>query len=125
VEAPVNIVYGDQTYNAPAGESVSLMPCSVLPSSDPLVFLVVQSPPSSVPLHPIKTLPRLTRMFTGRRDILEQMSQWLNQTETSISIRKQRIVVLYGLGGGGKTQIVLKFVDEFGDQYASFLPNRH
>ena len=56
-------------------------------------------------------------MFTGRNDILERLAQYLNPSTSSVALKKQRIFVLYGLGGTGKTQIMAKFVDECGDQY--------
>ena len=65
----------------------------------------------------LKALPRLSTMFTGRQDILERLARCLNPSISSVSLKIQRIFVLYGLGGTGKTQIMAKFVDEFGDQY--------
>ena len=64
-----------------------------------------------------KSVPRLSTMFTGRNDILERLAQYLNPYISSVSLSKQRIFVLHGLGGTGKTQIMAKFVNEFGDQY--------
>jgi Cdc6-like AAA superfamily ATPase len=71
-----------------------------------------------IPTHWQKTIPRLSTMFTGRNDILQQLelAQYLNPSISSISLKRQRIFVLYGLGGTGKTQIMAKFVDEFGDR---------
>src|SRR5438477_5984642 len=62
------------------------------------------------------TLPRLSTMFTGRQDILKQLEHCLDPKISSITLKKQRIFVLYGLGGGGKTQIMAKFVNDFGDE---------
>ena len=64
-------------------------------------------------------------MFTGRNDILERLVQYLNPSTSSAALKKQRIFVLYGLGGTGKTQIMAKFVDEFGDQYDNGSSNQH
>ena len=55
-------------------------------------------------------------MFTGRQDILERLRRCFDRLASSVSQKKQRIFVLYGLGGTGKTQIMLRFVDEFSDQ---------
>jgi hypothetical protein len=55
-------------------------------------------------------------MFTGRKDILEQIARFLDPSNPSIILKLQRIFVLYGLGGGGKTQIMAKFVIDFGDK---------
>ena len=65
----------------------------------------------------LKAIPRLSTMFTGRKDILEKLAQYLDLSISSVSLKKQRIFVLYGLGGTGKTQIMAKFVNECGDQY--------
>jgi len=75
----------------------------------------------------LKALPRLSTTFTGRKDILERLSKDLDPSIPSVALRNQRIFVLYGLGGTGKTQIMAKFVDEFGDQYDinPFIEYRH
>jgi Cdc6-like AAA superfamily ATPase len=44
--------------------------------------------------------------FTGREDILAQMRDCFFNGS-----RKRNVFVLYGLGGAGKTQIALKFVE--------------
>ena len=54
--------------------------------------------------------------FTGKKDILERLTQDLDPSMSSVTLRKQRIFVLYSLGGTGKTHIMAKFVDEFGGQ---------
>jgi signal recognition particle GTPase len=56
-------------------------------------------------------------MFTGRKDILERLRRFLDPSNSSVILKMQRIFVLYGLGGAGKTQIMSKFVIEFGDKY--------
>ncbi|KAJ7480594.1 P-loop containing nucleoside triphosphate hydrolase protein, partial [Mycena latifolia] len=53
--------------------------------------------------------PPPSRMFHGRQAILTKMHQYFTQDSG-----KQHIYVLYGLGGSGKTQIALKFIDESG-----------
>ncbi|KAJ7921551.1 P-loop containing nucleoside triphosphate hydrolase protein, partial [Mycena leptocephala] len=56
-----------------------------------------------------------SRNFLGRQIILDKMHQYFNQ-----DLRKQHIYVLYGLGGVGKTQIALEFIEEsscFTDQF--------
>jgi hypothetical protein len=54
-----------------------------------------------------------TPIFTGREDILNQLDDYFKVSEISADEEKCRVFVLYGLGGGGKTQIVLKFIDKF------------
>ncbi|KAF7333619.1 TPR-like protein [Mycena sanguinolenta] len=47
-------------------------------------------------------------IFHGRQAILDSMHRFFGQ-----DIRKQKVYVLYGLGGAGKTQIALKFIEEW------------
>ena len=54
----------------------------------------------------VKRCPPSAQTFTGREDILVQMRQYFSNDS-----QDQRIFVLYGLGGAGKTQIALKFVE--------------
>jgi hypothetical protein len=78
---------------------------------------------SSSPVSPIynisvrPTIPRLTTMFTGRRDVLQKLAEYFDPSNSSVALRRQRVFILYGLGGTGKTQIMAKFVNDFGDQY--------
>ncbi|KAJ6479605.1 P-loop containing nucleoside triphosphate hydrolase protein [Mycena sanguinolenta] len=51
--------------------------------------------------------PPPSRIFHGRRTILDALHQFFAQ-----DTQKQKIYVLYGLGGAGKTQIALKFIEE-------------
>ena len=52
-------------------------------------------------------------LFTGRREILSQLSEYFGDATASIPLATQRIFVLFGMGGAGKTQIALKFVNEY------------
>ncbi|KAJ7819155.1 hypothetical protein B0H13DRAFT_2292309 [Mycena leptocephala] len=54
----------------------------------------------------INNCPLPSRIFHGRQAILDKMHQFFNH-ET----RKQHIYTLHGLGGAGKTQIGLKFIN--------------
>ena len=54
----------------------------------------------------LKRCPPSVRTFTGRNDILAQMRECFFTDS-----RNQRMFLLYGLGGAGKTQIALKFVE--------------
>jgi chloramphenicol 3-O-phosphotransferase len=48
-----------------------------------------------------------SRIFQGRQAILDKMSLFFNA-----GLKKQHIYVLHGLGGAGKTQIALKFIED-------------
>ncbi|KAJ7105219.1 hypothetical protein C8R44DRAFT_858607 [Mycena epipterygia] len=55
-----------------------------------------------------------SRMFHGRQSILHKMQQYFFQTTA-----KQHIYLVYGLGGAGKTQIVLKFIEESSSHFTN------
>ncbi|KAJ7272349.1 P-loop containing nucleoside triphosphate hydrolase protein [Mycena rebaudengoi] len=51
--------------------------------------------------------PPPSRVFRGRQDILKKMHDYFSE-----NVGKRHVCLLHGLGGAGKTQICLKFVDE-------------
>ncbi|KAJ7635211.1 hypothetical protein FB45DRAFT_1002577 [Roridomyces roridus] len=51
--------------------------------------------------------PPPSRIFQGRQRILQQMKAFFDD-----GLIKQHIFLLHGLGGSGKTQIALKFIDD-------------
>ncbi|KAJ7714255.1 hypothetical protein B0H16DRAFT_1742734 [Mycena metata] len=55
----------------------------------------------------INNCPPPSRIFQGRQAILDKMHQFFDTDSGN-----QHIYVLYGLGGAGKTQIALKFIEE-------------
>ncbi|KAJ7467937.1 hypothetical protein FB451DRAFT_1481068 [Mycena latifolia] len=55
----------------------------------------------------VNNCPPPSRIFHGRQTTLTKMHQYFDE-----DLGKQHIYVLYGLGGSGKTQIALKFIDE-------------
>ncbi|KAJ7752692.1 P-loop containing nucleoside triphosphate hydrolase protein [Mycena metata] len=55
----------------------------------------------------INNCPLPSRIFQGRQAILDKMHQFFNTDSGN-----QHIYVLYGLGGAGKTQIALKFIEQ-------------
>ncbi|KAJ7752694.1 P-loop containing nucleoside triphosphate hydrolase protein [Mycena metata] len=55
----------------------------------------------------INNCPPPSRIFQGRHAILDKMHQFFNTDSGN-----QHIYVLYGLGGAGKTQIALKFIEQ-------------
>ncbi|KAF8183833.1 hypothetical protein K438DRAFT_1838684 [Mycena galopus ATCC 62051] len=50
--------------------------------------------------------PSPSQLFQGRQDILEKMDQYFLR-----DIGTRHTYILHGLGGSGKTQIALKFLD--------------
>ncbi|KAJ7689993.1 hypothetical protein B0H17DRAFT_600191 [Mycena rosella] len=63
-------------------------------------------PSPEAPQH-INNCPPATRIFHGRHAILQKMHQYFNK-----EAGKQHIFLLHGLGGSGKTQISLRFIEE-------------
>ncbi|KAJ7716760.1 P-loop containing nucleoside triphosphate hydrolase protein [Mycena metata] len=61
----------------------------------------------TAPIENINTCPPPSRIFQGRQAILDKMHQFFDTDSGS-----QHIYILYGLGGAGKTQIALKFIEE-------------
>ncbi|KAJ7636538.1 P-loop containing nucleoside triphosphate hydrolase protein [Roridomyces roridus] len=55
--------------------------------------------------------PLASQIFQGRKEILNKMQEYFSQEP-----KKRRIFVLYGLGGSGKTQIAVKFLEETSDE---------
>ncbi|KAJ7712799.1 hypothetical protein B0H16DRAFT_1702701 [Mycena metata] len=56
--------------------------------------------------------PPPSRIFCGRQDILDKMHHFFFDTSS------QNIYVLHGLGGAGKTQIALKFINKSSSRYS-------
>jgi Holliday junction resolvasome RuvABC ATP-dependent DNA helicase subunit len=54
--------------------------------------------------------PNSSAFFTGREDILERLKDHFAPQDEGDGCRKS--FLLYGMGGIGKTQICLKFVEE-------------
>ena len=59
----------------------------------------------------LSSLPPLSTIFTGREDVLSKMRHYFSLS-TASGLSQQHIFVLYGMGGAGKTQIALKFVQQ-------------
>ena len=62
---------------------------------------------------PVK--PNSSALFTGREDIIEKLKIHFAHQDQGNTQRKY--FLLYGMGGIGKTQICLKFVEEMADRY--------
>ncbi|KAJ7053703.1 hypothetical protein C8F01DRAFT_1329392 [Mycena amicta] len=61
----------------------------------------------------IRNCPPPSEFFQGCEDILQQLDHLFQQTEQ----KEQKSVLLYGLGGAGKTQIALKFIANSGSRF--------
>ncbi|KAJ7175032.1 hypothetical protein C8R43DRAFT_975740 [Mycena crocata] len=65
------------------------------------------------PTQKINTCPPASRIFQGRATILNQM-----HTYFSTDPGNQHISLLHGLGGTGKTQVALKFIEESASKFS-------
>jgi len=54
-----------------------------------------------------KLCPSPVASFIGQKDILDKMRSYFNSESMC-----QRIFVLHGLGGAGKSQLAFKFIEE-------------
>ncbi|KAJ6533760.1 P-loop containing nucleoside triphosphate hydrolase protein [Mycena vulgaris] len=72
-----------------------------------LATITLPSLPGAQERHHTNNCPPPSRIFRGRQTILKQMHQFFTH-----DIGKQHIFLLHGLGGSGKTQIALKFIEE-------------
>ena len=66
---------------------------------------------------PVEVFPLPSPLFTGRDDILDRMGSCFSDESSSVVMGVQRIFVLFGLGGAGKTQIALRFVQKHCNRY--------
>ena len=60
---------------------------------------------------PITQKPDPSPIFTGRQDVLDKLKKIFSCEVTSRLMSKQSCL-LWGMGGIGKTQICLKFIEE-------------
>ena len=58
--------------------------------------------------------PNSSALFTGRKDVLEKLKDYFSPAGQGNKHRK--LFLLFGMGGIGKTQICLKFVEEVADR---------
>jgi hypothetical protein len=80
-----------------------------------LVDAAIHSIPAVPAIENINNCPPPSRIFCGRQDIMNQMIEYFGQR-----LQKQQVFLLHGLGGAGKSQIALKFIQE-SDQLVLFL----
>jgi hypothetical protein len=58
--------------------------------------------------------PNSSAIFTGRKDVLEKLKDHFARADCNNKDR--RSLLLFGMGGIGKTQICLKFVEQVADR---------
>ena len=63
---------------------------------------------------PIPLKPNSSIRFTGRADILAQLKEHFT-AKTNDKLHLRKFFLLYGMGGIGKTQICLRFIEEMSD----------
>jgi len=61
---------------------------------------------------PVK--PNSSIRFTGRTDVLAKLKEHFT-AENHDKLRRRKFFLLYGMGGIGKTQICLRFIEEMSD----------
>ena len=61
----------------------------------------------------IPLMPNPSNRFTGRTEVIAKLERHFSNTNDSA--QKRKFFLLYGMGGIGKTQICLKFVEEMSD----------
>lgn len=64
-----------------------------------------------------KYKPVSSPLFTGRQDVLDRLESYFEVRGTGRHHRRQ--FLLYGLGGAGKTQLMLKFAEINQSRYES------
>jgi Holliday junction resolvasome RuvABC ATP-dependent DNA helicase subunit len=63
----------------------------------------------------IPLMPNPSTRFIGRREVITKLKRHFS-TNTNDAVQKRKLFLLYGMGGIGKTQICLKFVEEMHDR---------
>ena len=61
----------------------------------------------------ISLMPNPSNRFTGRTEYVSKLKRYFGDSGDSAQMRK--LFLLYGMGGIGKTQICLKFLQEMSD----------
>ena len=95
------------TLASPA-DSGSVAAAAALTSVTPSVAAAA---PTSAVRAGIWNVPARNPHFTGRGDLLDRLHRWL-QSERTLTVQ-----ALYGLGGVGKTQLVIEYAHRYADEY--------
>jgi len=64
----------------------------------------------------IPLMPNPSIRFTGQTEIIGRLKEHFSNTSYNDQVQKRKYFLLYGMGGVGKTQICLKFIEEMSDQ---------
>ncbi|KAF8622778.1 hypothetical protein AX15_006754 [Amanita polypyramis BW_CC] len=64
---------------------------------------------------PLPPLRNPSPLFTGRHSYLERLKNYFSPHAGSMAPLTRKSFLLYGMGGVGKTQICLKFIEETKD----------
>ena len=64
---------------------------------------------------PVPQKPNSSPLFTGRKDILDKLGNIFVHSANSRLVSRHSCL-LWGMGGIGKTQISLKFIEEMSDR---------
>ena len=62
----------------------------------------------------IPLMPNPSTRFTGRTEVIAKLKSHFF-FDTNDAVQKRKLFLLYGMGGIGKTQICLKFVEDMSD----------
>ena len=63
----------------------------------------------------IPLTPNPSNRFTGRTEVVAKLKRHFFG-KTNDAVKKRKFFLLYGMGGIGKTQICLKFLEDMSDQ---------
>ena len=63
----------------------------------------------------IRHVPNASTRFTGRTEVIAKLKRHFFPN-TKVAVQKRKYFLLYGMGGIGKTQICLKFVEEMNNR---------
>ena len=63
----------------------------------------------------IPLTPNPSNRFTGRTEVITKLKSHFF-SNTNDAVKKRKFFLLYGMGGIGKTQICLKFLEDMSDQ---------
>ena len=78
-------------------------------------FILAPPPHEESQRVPVPLRPNSNVRFTGRREILEKLKVYFG-SQIDPQLQQRRQYLIYGMGGIGKTQICLKFIEEMSSQ---------